>query len=76
MVTGHMEYYRAAMPAAYNDRAEVRQLEPYVQGQTTYSTYSPAPATAVQLGSQVLPLGFTTVPYSLFWASGPLLMAW
>jgi len=35
------EYYRASMPAAYNDRAEVRQLEPYVQGQTTYSTYSP-----------------------------------
>jgi N,N'-diacetylchitobiose phosphorylase len=35
------EYYRAAMPAAYNDRADVRQIEPYVQGQTTYSTYSP-----------------------------------
>ncbi|MCK9523795.1 MAG: N,N'-diacetylchitobiose phosphorylase [Proteobacteria bacterium] len=35
------EYCRAAMPAAYNDRAEIRQLEPYVQGQTTYSTYSP-----------------------------------
>ena len=35
------EYYRAAMPAAYNDRAEIRQLEPYVQGQTTYSRYSP-----------------------------------
>ncbi len=35
------EYYRAFMPAAYNDRAEVRQMEPYVQGQTTYSTYSP-----------------------------------
>jgi N,N'-diacetylchitobiose phosphorylase len=35
------EYCRAAMPAAYNDRAEVRQIEPYVQGQTTYSTYSP-----------------------------------
>jgi len=35
------EYYRAAMPAAYNQRAEVRQMEPYVQGQTTYSTYSP-----------------------------------
>ena len=35
------EYYRAAMPAAYNDRAELRQIEPYVQGQTTYSTYSP-----------------------------------
>jgi cellobiose phosphorylase len=37
------EYFRAAMPAAYNDRAEVRQLEPYVQGQTTYSIYSPRP---------------------------------
>ena len=36
-------YYRAAMPAAYNDRAEIRQSEPYVQGQTTYSTYSPRP---------------------------------
>lgn len=35
------EYYRAAMPAAYNDRAEIRELEPYVQGQTTYSTFSP-----------------------------------
>lgn len=34
-------YFRASMPAAYNDRAEVRQIEPYVQGQTTYSTYSP-----------------------------------
>ena len=37
------QYYRAAMPAAYNDRAEIRQLEPYVQGQTTYSKYSPRP---------------------------------
>ena len=37
------EYYRAAMPAAYNDRAEIRQSEPYVQGQTTYSTFSPRP---------------------------------
>jgi cellobiose phosphorylase len=35
------EYYRAAMPAAYNTRAEVRQSEPYVQAQTTYSTFSP-----------------------------------
>ena len=31
------EYYRAAMPAAYNQRAEIRGCEPYVQGQTTYS---------------------------------------
>ena len=37
------EYYRASMPAAYNERAEIRQMEPYVQGQTTYSTYSPRP---------------------------------
>lgn len=35
------EYFRTAMPAAYNSRAEIRQSEPYVQGQTTYSTYSP-----------------------------------
>jgi len=25
-------YYRAAIPAAYNDRAEIRQIEPYVPG--------------------------------------------
>ncbi|MCJ7586274.1 MAG: hypothetical protein MUO30_16140 [Anaerolineales bacterium] len=37
------EYYRAFMPAAYNTRAEIRQSEPYVQGQTTYSIYSPRP---------------------------------
>jgi len=35
------EYYRNFMPAAYNDRAEIRQCEPYVQAQTTYSIYSP-----------------------------------
>ena len=35
------EYYRASMPAAYNERAEVRQIEPYVQGQCTYSPNSP-----------------------------------
>jgi N,N'-diacetylchitobiose phosphorylase len=35
------EYYRASMPAAYNTCAEVRQSEPYVQAQTTYSTFSP-----------------------------------
>jgi len=35
------DYCKAALPAAYNNRAEVRQMEPYVQGQTTYSTFSP-----------------------------------
>jgi cellobiose phosphorylase len=39
-------YYRAAMPAAYNTRAEIRQCEPYVQSQTTYSTCSPRPGNA------------------------------
>lgn len=35
------EVLRAVLPAAYNDRAEIRQSEPYVQAQTTYSRYSP-----------------------------------
>ncbi len=30
------EYYRAYMPAAYNDHAEVRQIEPYVHCQSTH----------------------------------------
>ena len=34
------EYYRAYMPAAYNDRAEVRQIEPYVHCQSTYGKHS------------------------------------
>ncbi len=40
------EYYRAAMPAAYNLHGEVRQVEPYVQAQTTYSKFSPRPGNA------------------------------
>ena len=35
------EYYRATLPAAFNNRAEIRQSEPYVHAQTTYSTFSP-----------------------------------
>jgi cellobiose phosphorylase len=34
------EYYRAFMPSAYNDRADLRQVEPYVHCQTTYSRYN------------------------------------
>ena len=34
------DYYRAFMPAAYNDRAEIRQVEPYVHCQTTYSKFN------------------------------------
>jgi N,N'-diacetylchitobiose phosphorylase len=35
------EYYRAFMPSAYNGRAEVREIEPYVHNQTTYATCNP-----------------------------------
>jgi N,N'-diacetylchitobiose phosphorylase len=35
------EYYRAYMPAAYNTRAEVREIEPYVHCQSTDSPHSP-----------------------------------
>jgi len=35
------EYFRAYLPAAYNTRAEIRQIEPYVYCQFTHSKYSP-----------------------------------
>jgi len=35
------EYFNAFMPSAYNDRAEIRQIEPYVYCQSTHSKYSP-----------------------------------
>lgn len=35
------QYYRAFMPAAYNTKAEVREIEPYVNCQYTHSKYSP-----------------------------------
>ncbi len=35
------EYYRAYLPAAYNTRAEIRQIEPYVYNQSTHGKYSP-----------------------------------
>ncbi|MGF1485410.1 MAG: GH36-type glycosyl hydrolase domain-containing protein [Opitutales bacterium] len=34
------QYYRAFMPAAYNDRAGLREVEPYVHAQSTHSKYS------------------------------------
>jgi N,N'-diacetylchitobiose phosphorylase len=40
------EYYLAFMPAAYNENAEIRQSEPYVQAQTTYASLSPRPGNA------------------------------
>jgi cellobiose phosphorylase len=35
------QYYRRFMPAAYNTKAEIRQIEPYVYCQFTNSKYSP-----------------------------------
>lgn len=35
------EYYRAVMPSAFNTKAEVRQIEPYVNCQFTHSKFSP-----------------------------------
>ena len=43
------EYWRAYMPAAYNDRAEIREIEPYVYNQSTHGKYSP------RFGSSRLP---------------------
>jgi N,N'-diacetylchitobiose phosphorylase len=34
------EYFRSSMPAAMNDRAEIRGIEPYVYSQYTHSRYS------------------------------------
>ena len=34
-------YYRAFMPSAYNDRAELREIEPYVHCQSTHAPESP-----------------------------------
>jgi cellobiose phosphorylase len=35
------EYFRNYLPAAYNSRAEIREIEPYVYCQFTHSKYSP-----------------------------------
>ena len=35
------EYFKAYLPSAYNDKAELREIEPYVYGQSTFSKYSP-----------------------------------
>jgi len=37
------EYYRAFMPAAQNDRAEIREIEPYVHCQSTFAPTSKRP---------------------------------
>jgi len=35
------DYFRRYMPSAYNTKAEIRQIEPYVYCQSTHSKYSP-----------------------------------
>ena len=35
------KYFRAYMPSAYNKKAEIRQIEPYVYNQSTHGKYSP-----------------------------------
>lgn len=40
------EYWRAFMPATWNDQAELRQAEPYVHCQTVYSPHSARPGVA------------------------------
>jgi len=35
------QYFRAFMPSAYNSKAEIREIEPYVYSQSTHSKYSP-----------------------------------
>jgi len=54
------EYYRAYMPAAYNTRAELREIEPYVHSQTTYASCSP------NAGKSRVPWLTGTASWSLF----------
>jgi cellobiose phosphorylase len=56
-------YYRAFMPAAYNDRAEIRQIEPYVHCQSTHSKFSK------KYGASRLPWLSGTATWSYFVAT-------
>ncbi len=56
------EYYRAFMPAAYNTRAEVREIEPYTHSQTTYASCNP------NAGKSRVPWLSGTVSWSYFTA--------
>lgn len=51
-------YYRAFMPAAQNDRAEIRQIEPYAHCQSTHGRRSP------RFGASRLPWLSGTVSWS------------
>lgn len=60
-------YYRAFMPAAYNDRAELREIEPYVHCQSTHSRFSP------KFGASRVPWLSGTASWSYFTALHTLL---
>jgi len=57
------EYWRAYMPAAYNTRAEIRQIEPYVYNQSTHGKYSP------RFGNSRLPWLSGSAAWSFFAAT-------
>lgn len=57
------QYFRSFMPAAYNTRAEIRQIEPYVNCQFTHSRYSP------HFGASRLPWLTGTAAWSYFAAT-------
>jgi cellobiose phosphorylase len=56
-------YYRAYMPAAYNDRAEIREVEPYVHCQSTRSVFS------LRYGTSRIPWLTGTAAWSYFAAT-------
>ena len=57
------QYWRAYMPAAYNTRAEIRQIEPYVYNQSTHGQYSP------RFGASRLPWLSGSATWSFFVAT-------
>jgi cellobiose phosphorylase len=57
------EYYRAYMPSAYNDKADIRKSEPYVHAQSTHAKASR------QFGKSSLPWLSGTASWSYFTAT-------
>jgi N,N'-diacetylchitobiose phosphorylase len=39
--TRAFDYYKSFMPSSYNDKADIREIEPYVYSQSTHGKYSP-----------------------------------
>ena len=57
------QYFRSFMPAAYNTKAEIREIEPYVYAQSTNSKFNP------RFGSSRLPWLTGAATWSYFAAS-------